>query len=606
MIKLKQYLEKHRMITDGAFGTYYVQMTGDLNGIPEKANLERPEVVKMIHEQYIKAGAQLIRTNTFFSNTVMLKCGIEEVKNNIRAGYRLAKESTDRQAEKIFLAADIGPIPISGEQEEEEVLNEYQALCDTFIEEGAEILWFETFSDLKYIRPLANYIKQKKDITIVTNFCLNRYGYTKSGVSALKILKEAAEIEEIEGIGLNCGIGSGHMYQVLRKLPLSELTKCDKFLVAMPNSGYPEQIQDRMVYLDNMEYFSEKLKEIAKLGIHVVGGCCGTNPEYIKRAVKTVDLSGVEKNVHKDREEQAEVFKEARVVKAEPPNPFYMKLKTNKKVIAVELDPPYDEKYEKIMECANQLKAYGTDIITFADSPMGRSRADAILTSVKVANEVGIQVMPHISCRDRNTIAMRSQLIGAYMNGIQNFLIVTGDPVPSDSRGETTGVFDFNSVRLMEYVKDMNKENFKDFPLRFGGALNYARANLDKEIERMEKKVKAGADFFLTQPIFSKEDVRKIQYIKEKLDTKILCGIMPLVSYRNASFIKNEITGIHVPDDILDRYDNGMSREEGEETGIKIAVNVMRQLEKTADGYYFMLPFNRVYLVKKILHYFDV
>lgn len=196
---------------------------------------------------------------------------------------------------------------------------------------------------------------------------------------------------------------------------------------------------------------------------------------------------------------------------------------------------------------------------------------------------------------------MRAGLLGAYANGIRNLLLVTGDPIPGSDRTQVTSVFDFNSIRLMEFIKEMNKEHWQREPLCYGGALNHARANIEVEIERMRKKIAAGASYFLTQPIFSMEDIERIRYIKGKIDTKILCGIMPLVNYRNAVFIQNEITGIHVPDSVVKAFSPEMTREEGEKAGVKIAVQTMKELFDVADGYYFMLPFNRVKLVSMCL-----
>lgn len=232
---------------------------------------------------------------------------------------------------------------------------------------------------------------------------------------------------------------------------------------------------------------------------------------------------------------------------------------------------------------------------------MGRSRIDSILMSVKIMNVTGMPVMPHVCCRDKNMISMRSSLLGAYANDIRNLLIVTGDPVPDGSRLKTTGVFDYNSIRLMEYVKEMNEEHFFDEPFVFGGAFDPGVRNIDKAIERMQKKIDAGASYFLTQPIYSDETIDKIRYIKTKVNTKILCGIMPFVSYTNANFIKNEFAGIQVPDEIVARYHENMSKEEAERVGAEIANEIIKKLEPFADGYYFMLPFNRVSLMDKIM-----
>lgn len=594
MLRIEEYLKQHRLLADGAFGTYYAQLSQNQETAAEWANVRSPELVKRIHKEYIQAGARLIRTNTFAANEEVLLCDRQEQREIIRQGYALAKEAVRESGREVYIAADIGPIPENLSGNHADILEQYEFICDTFLECGAQILLFETFSDGKYIEALSAHIKAKaKEQTpfLMVQFCLNRYGYSRTGICAQRLLEQAAQMEGVGAIGFNCGIGSGHMLEILKKMDLDT----GKYLIAMPNSNYPELMQDRTVYLDNSQYFAERMQDIASLGVDVIGGCCGTNPEYIKRTGELLDDSPV---MHKGRRmDNVTVMQQSTVVK----NEFLQKLESGKKVIAVELDPPYDAKVEKIMECANILKAAGVDMLTFADSPMARARMDSVLTSIRVHMETELPVMPHISCRDKNMIAMRAQLLGAYANDIRNLLIVTGDPIPGSDRAEVSSVFDFNSIRLMNFIKEMNQEHFAEEPFCYGGALNYARANIDVEIERMKKKMAAGASYFLTQPIFSSEDVERIRYIKKKTDTKILCGIMPLVSFRNASFIKNEITGIHVPDDVVGAFSPDMTRTEGERVGVGVAGRVMQELSDVADGYYFMLPFNRVNLVAMCL-----
>lgn len=590
MIKLEEYLKKHRLLADGAFGTYFAQISGNQETAAEWANLKNPELVKQIHKDYIKAGARLIRTNTFAANSEVLLCDREEQKEIIKRAYKLAEEAVEESGEKVFIAADIGPIPENLSGSHVDILEEYAFICDVFLECGAEIFLFETFSDVKYIEALTAHISARAEKSmpcIMVQFCLNRYGYSRTGISAQRLLDQAAQIDVVKVIGFNCGIGSGHMLEVLKKTE----SPAGKYLMAMPNSNYPQLLQDRAVYLDSSQYFAERMQDIAALGVDIIGGCCGTNPEYIRKTGELLDFSPAE---HTDKSRGDSAKKAEKAVE----NDFLQKLKSGRKVIAVELDPPYDANYKKIMECANILKASGVDMLTFADSPMARARMDSVLTSIKVRTEVDIPVMPHISCRDKNMVAMRAQLLGAYANDIRNLLVVTGDPIPGSDRAAVSSVFDFNSIRLMDFIKEMNREHFADEPVVYGGALNYARANIDIEIERMKKKIAAGASYFLTQPIFSKEDIEKIRYIRTKVDTKILCGIMPLVSYRNASFIQNEITGIHVPDEVVNAFSQDMTREEGETVGTEIAGRIMRELKDAADGYYFMLPFNRVHLVE--------
>ncbi len=595
MIKIEDYLKQHRLLADGAFGTYYAQLSENQETAAEWANLREPELVKQIHKEYIRAGARLIRTNTFAANEEVLLCDRREQKEILKKGYELAAEAVRESGEEVYIAADIGPIPENLSGNHADILEEYAFICDTFLECGAQIILFETFSEVKYIEALTTHIRARVGAAempvVMVQFCLNRYGYSRAGISAQRLLEQASQTDGIKVVGFNCGIGSGHMLEVLKKVDHSS----GKFLMAMPNSNYPQLMQDRTVYLDNSQYFAERMQDIAALGVDIIGGCCGTTPEYIRKTGLKLDRSPAihieKKRAEKDADKNTEVAE----------NEFLQKLEAGKKVIAVELDPPYDAEFEKIMERANILKAVGVDMLTFADSPMARARMDSVLTSIKVRTEVDIPVMPHISCRDKNMIAMRAQLLGAYANDVRNLLIVTGDPIPGSDRAEVSSVFDFNSIRLMEFTKEMNAEHFKREPLCYGGALNYARANIDVEIERMKKKIAAGAAYFLTQPIFSKEDIEKIRYIKQKADTKILCGIMPLVNYRNASFIQNEITGIHVPDEVVHAFSPEMTRAEGEAVGVKIARNVMRELDDIADGYYFMLPFNRVNLVSLCL-----
>lgn len=589
MVDIREYLKYNRLIMDGAMGTYYAELEGNANdGIfSEFGNISKPEQIEKIHRTYIEAGAKLIRTNTFAISTKTLGVSNEEQKKIIEAACRIAKRAADDCA---YVAGDIGPIPENAESSEEDILAEYIRICDIFLKEDVDVILFETFSNPYYIKKVVNYIRSRKNIFIMANFCLNTNGFTSDGISASKLLKELSEIDEIDACGFNCGIGSGHMNSIMQKLKYPS----NKYVACLPNAGYPEQMQSRMIFMDNVEYFSDNMKKIANLGIDILGGCCGTTPAYVKKLVEKIDLKPVKKSAFIELG-AVEVHKEVRR------NEFFSKLESGEKVIAVELDPPFDADYEKLIEYAHILKKQNVDILTLADSPMGRSRVDSILMSVKIARETGINVMPHLCCRDKNMISMRSTLLGAYINDIRNVLLVTGDPVPSESRRSTTGVFDYNSIQLMNFVQKMNDEHFADEPLYYGGALNPTLGNIDKVVERMQKKIEAGAKYFLTQPVYTDETIERIAEIKRRVDTKILCGIMPLVSYRNANFMKNEFIGIDVPDEIVARYSPDMSRAEGEETGAQIARELIEKIAPIVDGYYFMLPFNRVSLLEKIL-----
>ncbi|MDR2655845.1 MAG: bifunctional homocysteine S-methyltransferase/methylenetetrahydrofolate reductase [Oscillospiraceae bacterium] len=584
---IREYLKQNRLLCDGAFGTYFSQIHPELP-IAEKLNFEKPEFVKAVSANYIKGGAKLVRANTFAANRARLQCGWDELTDTIRQAYSLAKEAAAESGGEIFVAGEVGPViysknAISG------VTREYETIGRTFIEEGAEIIFFETLSEYDSLLPALKNLKKLKDVFIIAMFSLNRYGYTDTGISAKKILQNLKDFDEIDAAGFNCGIGPQHLYQTMRRLNLN----IGKYICAFPNSGYPELVQNRMVFMENSNYYAESMRDIVGLGVDILGGCCGTDPNYIRKMAAKIPM---EPALVKSDGESRRGF----VSLAGAPKPFFEKEDKSQKIIAVELDPPVGSDTASIMDSANLLKNCGADVITFADSPSGRTRADSILMSVKAAHEVGITVMPHICCRDKNAIAMRSQILGAYMNGIRDFLIITGDPVPRALKN-IKNVFNYNSISLMKMVSEMNEEQFGGDRVRFGGAINYHRRNISVEAERVRKKIEAGAEFFLTQPLFADEDIISINYIKNQSKALILCGIMPLVSYKNAQFIQNEITGINVPEAVIARFAPDMTRREGESVGLDIALEVIRNTYDFADGYYFIMPFNRAYLLREIL-----
>ncbi len=590
-MSLREFLKGNRIITDGAMGTYFAsQFQKDCTS--EEANLEDAALIKDIHISYIKAGADLIRTNTFMASAIDTGYDKEKSEAIIRSACALARDAVKEAGRKVYIAGDIGPIRDNATYTEQEIISEYCRMVDIFLEEQVDCLVFETFADYYYLDKVVAYVRSKSDVYIITDFSLNKNGYTASGVSAARIIEHAKNTVGIDACGFNCGIGSGHMKNILQKLQLpAELA-----IVAMPNAGYPEQIRNRMVFVNNVRYFAENMRDIAGEGVSIMGGCCGTTPEYIKMLADSLDKGRIQvKNEPVDEVEK--------VSRKATPNAFMDKLRSGRKVIAVELDPPFDAEYDKLIEYGHILKKQGVDVITMADSPMGRSRVDSVLMGIKMRDETGMSIMPHMCCRDKNMIAMRSTLLGAYINGMRNLLLVTGDPVPSISRPSVTGVFDYNSIKLMNFVKEMNLEHFKGDEFYYGGALNVALGKPDKIAERMYKKMEAGASYFLTQPVYSDEDIDRLRQLKAMTGAKILCGIMPLVSYKNANFMKNEFIGINVPQEIIDRYSPDMTRQEGEEVAAKVAGEIITKLGDAADGYYFMFPFNRVGLMEKIMPY---
>lgn len=596
-VAIREYLQEKKLITDGSFGTYY----GDkykTQQMPEFCNFDQADFGKVveIHREYIKAGAHLIRTNTFATNSVMLDMEFDKVQENIKNAVNCAKEAV-ADAE-VFIAGDIGPIPSDLCLDPQEVEEEYYKIAKTFVETGISILTFETFPDIDSIVPAIKRIKAENDVFVMVQFSINQYGYTKAGIRARKLFLVASQIDEIDAVGLNCGVGPGHMEQIMSDLledwDVMEKLK-DKYIVSLPNAGYPERIRNHITFAKHPDYFVSKLDELEKKGIEILGGCCGTTPDFIKLLSDKIDIS------QKPRIQVAKVDDDE---KAEPENKafFVDKLGTGEKIIAVELAPPANTNDANVLKGAHMLKELGVDVLTFPDSPSGRTRVDSVLMAEKVHRATGMCVMPHICCRDKNAIAMRSVFLGAHINDIHNFLIITGDPVPSVSRSSVKAVFNFDAVGLMNIARDMNDENFKECPLVYGGAINQGRRNIEVEIGRVKRKMEAGAQFFLTQPVFTTEDADRLRRFKEETGARILCGIMPLISRKNASFMKNEIAGVNVTDEIIARYPENAPREEGEAVGIEIAKEIIAYTEDFVDGYYFSFPFNRVYMLEKILN----
>ena len=558
-MKLKEYIQTKRIIADGAFGTYYISLYGDgsraengagLSNLPELANRKAPERVIGIHTEYIEAGAQFVRTNTFASNTKSLSADMEKVKENIRAAVMCAKMAAGKVDREIYLAGDIGPIPVEGMLHSDRLTQEYIAIGETLLSQGIDIMLFETFPELETILPAVTYLKETHDCTILVHFSVNQFGYSNTGLSAKRLIAEANACPYIDGTGLNCGVGPGHMEKLIRKIAPDDTT----FLSVFPNSGYPKYLNNRLTFTDNAEYFTEKMEEIAALDVGIFGGCCGTTPEYIRRIAAGISAD------HPVRKTETEAEK---ITAPEHPAYGFMERRVKEpahKLIAVELVPPLNANDEKLLDAAHILKNAEVDVVTFPDSPSGRTRADSVLMAEKIRLETGLCVMPHICCRDKNAIAIRSTILGASLNHITNFLLLTGDPVPILFRQTTKSVFNFDSVGMMKIVQEMNSDTFTDHPVTYGGAINHNRMTTKAETERM-----------------------------------------PLVSRKNAVFMKNEMTGIEIPDTVIERYREDMSREEGEACGAQIAREFMAMTDDFADGYYFSFPFNRVHMLKKIL-----
>lgn len=326
-----------------------------------------------------------------------------------------------------------------------------------------------------------------------------------------------------------------------------------------------------------------------------MGGCCGTTPEHILRLSQKLQ----ELTEPAGTKASAPAHSVSTHAKAPITSGFSQKIQQGKFLLAAELDPPYGSDLSKLRSASLRLKEAGVDVITISDSPLARVKLDSVVCAAKLQRECGISALPHLCCRDKNVNALRASLLGAHCEGIRTVLAVTGDHVPESDRGYVKPVFNLSSIKLMETIHQMNSDIFADSPILVGGALNPRVSNMEGELKRAQRKMEAGASFFLTQPVFE-EDFAMVDRVRE-WGAKVLIGIMPLVSYRNAYYMSNEVPGIHIPEESVQRFSPDMSREQAAEAGIQLAVEIARKALPHADGFYFMTPFNRSEIICGIL-----
>ncbi len=571
------------LLFDGAMGTYFAELRSSAKGNCEMANLEEPGVVLRIHREYIEAGAGAIRTNTFGANTAMLECGMAEVRAVIEAGWKLAQEAS---AGRTLVFADIGPIPGLAV---EDAAREYEAIVDLFLALGAKHFVFETFGEPDSVRTAARYLKSKaQDAFVLAQYAVAPDGYSRLGVPGREIKRAMEKEGAVDAWGFNCL--SGPMYLLEYMTGLGPSTKP---MSAMPNGGYPMLSGGRTVYSNSPEYFAGKLERFRELGVETLGGCCGTTPRHIAAASALLrgPAEPYARQTHRAHQQG---------YTAPLANPFWEKLKQGGKAIAAEADPPNDTAISRVLEGAAALARAGADAITVADNPLARVRADSSMTASLISRRCGCLVLPHIACRDRNLNAIKSLLISLHIEGVRNVLIITGDPIAQADRSEVKGVYNSNSAVMAGYVKSLNETLFAGDPFVIGAALNVNAPNLGAELIKAERKVNSGVSFFLTQPLFSPESVEALRRARDSLDAKVLTGLLPVVSHRNAVFLANEVPGMRIPDDVVERF-RGLDREQGEQLGLQLALEAADGIMPLVDGYYVITPVNRYRLAASLI-----
>ena len=585
MLDVRKLLAQRPLLFDGGMGTYYKAKPGQEC---EQANLTDPEGILAVHRAYLAAGADAIKTNTFSLPRLAAaqQPGWEQLAD---AGWQLAAKAAGETGAAVF--ADLGPAPDTENLPAEQV---YLSVAKRFALLGARNFLFETLSTEEGVLEAIRALKQTvPEAFVLVSFAVLPDGYTREGRYCAELVRRMAQSGVVDAVGLNCVSAPGAMRALVQQLGDAGLP-----LSVMPNAGYPVVARAQVRYQGKPEYFARELSRLAAEGVRILGGCCGTTPQHIA-ALRTA-LDALPETLP-----AATAAKPAVAAKpvVETDDAFLRKLRAGQRVIAVELDSPKDADMTAYLEGARRLQAASADLLTIADCPIARARMDSSLVACRVHRELGMNVLPHMTCRDRNLNATKALLLGLYAEGVREVLAITGDPIPTAERDEVKNVYQFNSRKLAQYIVSLAGEGREmPSPITVFGALNLNARNFEVELRRAAEKLENGMSGFLTQPLLSAQAVENLKKTRETLGerAKILAGILPVVSQRNAIFMENEVNGIHVDEAIIQKFE-GLDRTAGEELGLEVSVQAAKAAAPYADGFYLMTPFNRVALMERLI-----
>lgn len=596
-IPFTEFLKTNIVLFDGAMGTEIYNKGIFINTCYDELNLTRPSLIKEIHQQYVKAGADVIETNTFGANRLkLLKHGLEDKLYEIN--YQGATIAREAASENVYVAGSIGPLNVRlepwGPLSEKEAQDIFLEQAKGLIDGGVDLIILETFSDLHLIQQALQSIKSNYVIPVVAQMTIGNDGCSLFGTPpelfSHKLMQWGAEV-----IGINCSVGPKPMLDALEKI--AEVVNIP--ISIMPNAGTPVDVEGRNIYLSTADYFAEYTRRFIHAGARVVGGCCGTNPGFTKEMRKAIQ-SIQPRNVISRR---IEIKEEAKPIPSLPmceKSDFSRKICLGEFVTSIEIVPPRGADASHAIEQAKMFKDAGVDALNIPDGPRALSRMGAPYLSLMIQQQAGIEVILHYACRDRNLLGMVGDLLGASAAGIKNILLITGDPPKMGTYPDATAVFDVDSIGLTNVVSHLNSGidlggNPIDKATGFftGVGVNPGAIDLDYEIRRFEWKVKAGAEFAITQPVFDNDLFYKFLQRIAHLKIPVIAGVWPLVSIGNAEFMNNEVPGATVPKHIMKRMYDTKTKEEARETGIEIARETIRALKGEIAGVQVSMPFGK-------------
>ena len=594
--------DEHVYLFDGAMGTMLYSKGVFINKCYDELNVRNPEIVLEVHRAYVRAGAEIIETNTYGANRIKLHgFGIEGELRDIN--LRAAELARKAAGESVYVAGAIGPLGIRIEPYGPTSLEEARAIfreqAEALRDGGVDLFIVETFSNIAEIEQAIAAIHDVCTLPVVAQMTIGTDGRTVYGDTprdiAQRLDRAAADV-----IGLNCSVGPDIMLDAIEEMAAVTAKK----MSCQPNAGLPRDVNGRQMYMASPEYFSKYAKRLIHKGVKFIGGCCGTTPEHIKVMGDAVrPLSPRRSFVIVERGGAGEKAAGHDPVPMETRSNWGRKIAAGEFVTTIEIVPPKGPNPDTMIESVRSIKAAGVDAVNVPDGPRAQNRMGAIAVAVLLQQRVGIETVLHYCCRDRNLLGMHSDLLGCGALGLRNLLLITGDPPKMGPYPEATAVFDIDSIGLTNMASLMNRGldlggNPFGEPTKFtiGVGVNPGHLDLEYELRRLDWKVKAGAEYAITQPVF---DVRVLEHFLTRIEDMklpVVAGIWPLLSYRNAQFMNNEVPGVSVPEDVIERM--RVASEKGKEHALHEGVAIAREtLERVRDkvaGVQVSAPLGRV------------
>lgn len=601
------------ILGDGAMGTQLYERGVYINRNYDDLNLSDSHLVKAIHRDYVQAGAQLLETNTFGANPFKLgKFGLSDKTYEInRAGAQLARRCADEGA-NLCVAGSIGPLgkPVvpMGKISEIDAHNAFHTQAQGLIDGGVDLLILETFIDLHEIRIAIQAIRELTDLPVIAMMTLNDSSMTSYGLGPEQIA-DALDAEPVEVIGINCSTGPHAILDAIKRIR----PRTEKPIAAFPNAGEPKLIEGRILYMSTPEYFSEYTKRLIQNGVSLIGGCCGTTPTHIRfmasaiRALRPVHEMALQVEVEEPagKADIPEAVPEKPVSSPTQRSALGKLLEESAFPVSCELHPPRSPGVKNILRQVRLLQAAGINVVNIPDGPRASARMSPMALAHIIMRDTGMDTILHYTCRDRNILGMQSDLLGAEALGIDNILAVTGDPPKLGDYPMATAVFDVDAIGLLRIADNLNRQmdlagNPIAKPTAFflGAGFNPGAIDLKLEIDRLFRKVEAGAEYILTQPVFNSDTLLETLEQLTDLKVPILVGVLPLASWRNAEFFHNEVPGMEVPDPIRERMKKASEkgREFGQQEGVAIAQEALLEARPHVQGVYIMPSFGKVEL----------